>query len=73
MILIGDKELYGTKYISTIDEKRRRDIVINDEINPGDYIVHADHGIGKFINFGKPPKSNSLQDYMVVELSLIHI
>ena len=67
MILIGDKELYGTKYISTIDEKRRRDIVINDEINPGDYIVHADHGIGKFINFGKPPKSNSLQDYMVVE------
>ena len=29
--------------------------------------MHADHGIGKFINFGKPPKSNSLQDYMVVE------
>ena len=66
-ILIGDKELYGTKYISTIDETRRKEIIINDEINPGDYIVHADHGIGKFINFGKPPKSNSLQDYMIIE------
>ena len=66
-ILIGDKELYGTKYISTIDETRRQEIIINDEINPGDYIVHADHGIGKFINFGKPPKSNSLQDYMIIE------
>ena len=66
-ILIGDKELYGTKYISTIDETQRKEIIINDEINPGDYIVHADHGIGKFINFGKPPKSNSLQDYMIIE------
>jgi len=66
-ILIGDKELYGTKYISTIDETRRKEIIINDEINPGDYIVHSDHGIGKFINFGKPPKSNSLQDYMIIE------
>ena len=66
-ILIGDKELYGTKYISTIDETRRKEIIKNDEINPGDYIVHSDHGIGKFINFGKPPKSNSLQDYMIIE------
>ena len=66
-ILIGDKELYGTKYISTLDETRRKEIIITDEINPGDYIVHADHGIGKFINFGKPPKSNSLQDYMIIE------
>ncbi|SVB70086.1 uncharacterized protein METZ01_LOCUS222940, partial [marine metagenome] len=66
-ILIGDKELYGTKYISTLDETKRKEIIITDEINPGDYIVHADHGIGKFINFGKPPKSNSLQDYMIIE------
>ena len=67
LMLIGDKELYGTKYISTVDETRRKEIIINDEINPGDYVVHADHGIGKFINFGKPPKSNSLQDYMIIE------
>jgi len=67
LMLIGDKELYGTKYISTVDETRRKEIIINDEINPGDYVVHADHGIGKFTNFGKPPKSDSLQDYMIIE------
>jgi transcription-repair coupling factor (superfamily II helicase) len=66
-MLIGDRELYGTKYTPTQFKNITKEIIINDEVKPGDYVVHYDHGIGKFIDFGKPPKTKTNEDFMIIE------
>jgi len=68
-MLIGDRELYGTKYAPTHFKNITKEIIINDEVKPGDYVVHYDHGIGKFIDFGKPPKTKTKEDFMIIEYS----
>ena len=68
-MLIGDRELYGTKYAPTHFKNITKEIIINDEVKPGDYVVHYDHGVGKFIDFGKPPKTKTKEDFMIIEYS----
>jgi len=66
-MLVSDRELYGTKYTPTNYTNITKEIIINDEVKPGDYVVHYDHGIGKFIDFGKPPKTRTKEDFMIIE------
>ena len=66
-MLVSDRELYGTKYTPTNYTNITKEIIINDEVKPGDYVVHYDHGIGKFIDFGKPPKIKTKEDFMIIE------
>ena len=66
-MFIGDRELYGTKYTPTQFKNITKEIIINDEVKPGDHVVHYDHGIGKFIDFGKPPKTKTNEDFMIIE------
>jgi transcription-repair coupling factor (superfamily II helicase) len=52
LLVLSDKEIFGTIFISTeakkLSSKRARQILANleGEIEIGDYIVHQDHGIG---------------------------
>jgi len=37
------------------------------DLNPGDYVVHTEHGIGRFLGFNKIKVKNELKDHLVIE------
>ena len=58
VILITDKELFSQQALFNNVFIRRRKRIINsninlNKINPGDYIVHKNHGIGQFLKLEK--------------------
>ncbi len=69
-----DKELYGQQslYKNFFIRKRNKSITskINlNKINPGDYIVHKNHGIGKFLKIEKINFIGESRDYLVIQYS----
>ncbi len=69
-----DKELYGQQSLfkNFFIRKRNKSITskINlNKINPGDYIVHKNHGIGKFIKIEKVNFTGESRDYLVIQYS----
>ena len=72
LVLITDKELYAQQNLfSNIFIRKRRKglsskININ-KINPGDFIVHKNHGIGQFIKIEKINILGEARDYLVIK------
>ena len=69
-----DKELYGQQSLfkNFFIRKRNKSISskINlNKINPGDYIVHKNHGIGKFLKIEKINLTGESRDYIVIQYS----
>ena len=69
-----DKELYGQQSLfkNFFIRKRNKSITskINlNKINPGDYIVHKNHGIGKFLKIEKINLIGESRDYLVIQYS----
>ena len=70
--IITDKELFGQQSLfnSFFIRKRRKSfsskININ-KINPGDFIVHKNHGIGKFLKIQKINLGGESRDYLVIQ------
>merc|ERR1711907_856120 len=67
-----DKELYGQQSLfkNFFIRKRNKSISskINlNKINPGDYIVHKNHGIGKFLKIEKINFTGDSRDYLVIQ------
>ncbi len=67
-----DKELYGQQSLfkNFFIRKRNKSITskINlNKINPGDYIVHKNHGIGKFLKIEKINFIGESRDYLVIQ------
>ena len=46
---------------------RRRNAVDPLSLKPGDYVVHAQHGIGQYIDGPAGPRGGATRDYLVVE------
>ena len=73
-ILITDKELFGQQNLFNSvfirRKKRSQSSKINlNKINPGDYIVHKNHGIGKFLKIEKNNITGESRDYLVIQYS----
>ena len=72
VILITDKELFSQQALFNNFFTRRRkrssnsNININ-KINPGDYIVHKNHGIGQFLKIEKLNITGESRDYLVIQ------
>ena len=72
MILLTDKELFGQQSLSSGGYIRRRKTSHSRTVNPnkmlsGDFVVHRNHGIGRFIKLEKHAFSGEIRDYLVVE------
>ena len=72
LVLITDRELYAQQnlFSNIFIRKRKKSISskINiNKINPGDYIVHKNHGIGKFIKIEKINILGEARDYLVIK------
>ena len=71
-VLVTDKELYAQQSLlnNVYIRKRKKSINSNinlNKINPGDYIVHKNHGIGQFIKIEKINITGDSRDYLVIQ------
>jgi len=70
MIVLSDKELWGTVQLSKKRERGTYGDLLLDEINPGDYVVHEDHGIAVYAGIEAVEKDNVKMQYL--ELKYAH-
>lgn len=62
-ILLTDKEIFGIK----VTKKLKKDIKFISELKEGDYIVHYDHGIGKFIGMVRREIDEGVREFFILE------
>ncbi len=70
--LYTDKELFSQQSLfnNVFIRRRKRSVNSNinvNKINPGDYIVHKNHGIGKFLKIEKLNITGDSRDYLVIQ------
>ena len=75
MWVTGDTELFGfTKQRRRSRRQTNSREAFFDEISPGDYVVHVEHGIARFLGTGtRPSESKNVemesQEYLILEYS----
>lgn len=70
--VITDREFYGQHSLATPSYVRKRRQASSKQIDPnklrpGDYVVHRNHGIGKFIKLESLTINHETRDYLVVQ------
>ena len=69
LVVVGDTEVFGvSKQRRTAARTRANWNAFLSEISPGDYVVHVEHGVGKFLGVGRPSEqAESSGEYLVLE------
>jgi transcription-repair coupling factor (superfamily II helicase) len=72
IVLVSDREFFGQHTLATPSyiRKRRRAAskqVDLDKLQPGDYVVHKQHGVGRFIKLESLTLNNETRDYLVLQ------
>jgi transcription-repair coupling factor (superfamily II helicase) len=69
-VLLTDAEIFGfTKQRRLIKKRPARRTVFIPELSPGDYAVHADHGIARFAGMTKMEGDSAQRDYLILEFA----
>ncbi len=66
ILLITDKDIFGV----IISKNIKKDIKFISELKSGDYIVHYDHGIGRFIGMTKRKIDEGMREFFVLEYAM---
>lgn len=71
-VLVTDRELFGQHALTTPNFVRKRRRATSrqldpDKLNPGDYVVHRNHGVGRFAKLEKLAISGNAREYLVIE------
>lgn len=72
LVVVTDREFYGQHALATFSyiRKRRRATskqVDPHKLSPGDFVVHKQHGIGKFIKLEKLTVNHETREYLVIK------
>ncbi len=72
VLLVTDREIFGQQCLSSTGYIRKRRRASSSKVNPnkmqqGDYVVHRNHGIGRFLKIEKNAFSGEIRDYLVVQ------
>ena len=69
LIVVGDTEIFGvTKQRRTATRTRTNWDAFLSEMSPGDYVVHVEHGVGRFVGVGRPsPDRDPSTEYLMLE------
>ncbi|MEG4304009.1 transcription-repair coupling factor [Microcoleus sp. D3_18a_C4] len=72
IVLITDREFYGQHSLATFSyvRKRRRAAskqVDPNKLSPGDYVVHRQHGVGKFIKLERLTLDRETREYLLIQ------
>src|SRR5262249_20842709 len=71
LVLLTHEDLVGQRATASRDERRmpsRRKRQIDPlELKPGDYIVHEQHGVGRYVEMAQRTVQGATREYLVVE------
>ncbi|MEG4496838.1 transcription-repair coupling factor [Microcoleus sp. F10-C6] len=72
IVLITDREFYGQHSLATFSyvRKRRRAAskkVDPNKLSPGDFVVHRQHGVGKFLKLERLTIDRETREYLVLQ------
>jgi transcription-repair coupling factor (superfamily II helicase) len=72
IVVITDREFYGQHSLATSNYIRKRRQASSKQVDPnklrpGDYVVHRNHGIGKFVKLESLTINDETRDYLVVQ------
>ncbi len=71
LVLLTEADLTGNRAVAAADPRalgsKRRNAVDLVTLQPGDYVVHAQHGIGRFIEMRERTVSGARREYLVLE------
>ena len=68
LVLLSDAEIFGVA--KQRRPQRRRSVTrerMLSELSPGDYVVHVEHGIGKFLGTGRSDRDDGEREYLMVQ------
>ncbi|MBD2103550.1 transcription-repair coupling factor [Leptolyngbya sp. FACHB-261] len=72
LVFVTDREFFGQHSLATPSyvRKRRRSAsfqVDPNKLSPGDYVVHKNHGIGKFLKLESLTVNHETREYLVIQ------
>lgn len=72
MVIITDREFYGQHSLATPSYVRKRRQATSKQVDlnklrPGDYVVHRNHGVGKFQKLESLTLNEETRDYLVIQ------
>ena len=68
LVIFSDTEIFGVtkQRRSTRRSTFRRDAFLS-ELSPGDYVVHVEHGIGRFVGTGRMAGDSDGTEYLILQ------
>ncbi|MEH2202215.1 transcription-repair coupling factor [Nostoc sp.] len=72
IVIVTDREFFGQHSLTTPGYIRKRHKATSKQVDPnklrpGDYVVHRNHGVGKFVKLESLTINNEIRDYLVVQ------
>ncbi len=69
LVVLGEADLTGNRAVGEVRKlaSRRRNAVDLVTLKPGDYVVHAQHGIGRFVEMRHREIQGATREYLVLE------
>ncbi|GAX40144.1 transcription-repair coupling factor [Tolypothrix sp. NIES-4075] len=72
MVVVTDREFFGQHSLATPSYIRKRRKAASKQVDPqklrpGDYVVHRNHGVGKFVKLESLTINHETRDYLVVQ------
>ncbi len=71
-VVVTDREFYGQHTLATFSYIRKRRKAASKQVDPnklrpGDFVVHRNHGVGKFLKLESLTINHETRDYLVVQ------
>jgi transcription-repair coupling factor (superfamily II helicase) len=72
MVLVTDREFFGQQSLASFSYVRKRrqaasKLVDPNKLQPGDYVVHRNHGLGRFVKFESIATDDIIRDYLTIQ------
>ncbi|WP_392530301.1 transcription-repair coupling factor [Nostoc sp. C117] len=72
LVVVTDREFFGQHSLATPGYIRKRHKATSKQVDPnklrpGDYVVHRNHGVGKFVKLESLTINDETRDYLVVQ------
>ncbi|MEA5602590.1 transcription-repair coupling factor [Nostoc sp. UHCC 0252] len=72
IVIVTDREFFGQHSLATPGYIRKRHKATSKQVDPnklrpGDYVVHRNHGVGKFVKLESLMINNETRDYLAVQ------
>ena len=68
LVVLSDHEIFGAaKQRRSIRRRTARQAALVSELKPGDYVVHVEHGIGRFTGTGRNPRDDGDREFLIIQ------